>query len=441
MNDTHGSFSRSSADGEAGMAYISSYIKEKVAQNPNDLVLSGGDMFQGGIESNQTRGKIMVEAMNEIGFDAMALGNHELDWGEDVLKETLKLADFPVISCNTFYSDRISIPEWITPFTVVQKQDITVGIIGFARYNMGSSVLASVANQFYFPKASEYIKKYSRELRLSYNCDLVLGVGHDEGANSSDYYLQDIESVTYTDSTTGKPYVDGLMFAHDHATQSGRMNGVPYMEASCNGKKLGVLNYKLEYNGVLYEPKSNWVTILDAYNTCKVEDPAVSALLTKYADEIGDTNAVLYTFTRAYSRDELVRIVCQAMAWFVNNNQEKFGNETVYIASHNYGGVRVDRVGAGAFTMRDLIEMMPFENILAIQKCTKKQVETLQTDTYYRTYTAYEPVYVNNVTTCVTISYVAESGSALQQSYKEYPPYTARDALVEFMKSGEPIRI
>ena len=168
------------------MAYISSYMKEKKSdKDKNAIIMSGGDMFQGGYESNSTRGKIMVDAMNIAGFDVMTLGNHELDWGEDVLKETLKIANFPVISANTFRKDRISRPEWLSPYTIIEREDITIGVIGFARENLGSSILGSIAKEFYFPNPIEYIKRYSLELRLSYNCDLVVAVGHDEGFDSS----------------------------------------------------------------------------------------------------------------------------------------------------------------------------------------------------------------------------------------------------------------
>ena len=88
------------------VAYI---INEKNKSPDTTVILSSGDMFQGSAISNMTQGGVVVEAMNEIGFDAMTIGNHEFDWGIDKIAayndgdEKNGEADFPFLSCNIVY--------------------------------------------------------------------------------------------------------------------------------------------------------------------------------------------------------------------------------------------------------------------------------------------------------------------------------------------------
>ena len=112
----------------------------------------------------------------------MTLGNHEFDWGEERIISNQEMMNFPLLSCNTFYSrDKNLRPEWLEPYTIIERDGLQIGIIGYARTDMGSSIDEQFGGDFYFPSPFSYIKDYSRQLRLSYNCDLILSVGHDEG--------------------------------------------------------------------------------------------------------------------------------------------------------------------------------------------------------------------------------------------------------------------
>ncbi|MBQ2894263.1 MAG: metallophosphoesterase, partial [Clostridia bacterium] len=78
LNDLHGATSK--------LAKIGGYLKEKKQQDPNTVLLSSGDMFQETLESNSNYGTLVNSCLEEIGFECMAIGNHEFDWGLDKLK-------------------------------------------------------------------------------------------------------------------------------------------------------------------------------------------------------------------------------------------------------------------------------------------------------------------------------------------------------------------
>lgn len=442
INDLHGSYIRNSEESEAGISYISKYIRDTVSVNPDKyIVLSGGDMFQGGYESNETRGAIMIDAMNIIGFDAMVLGNHEFDWGEEYIYSFAEQLDCPIISSNTFYSDQETRPSWLSPYTIIQKGDVKVGIIGAARNNMGSSITGSISNNFYFPQANSYVKKYSDDLRLNHNCDVVIAAFHDEGFEGYSGSPTQYEDLTAVSSESGHKYIDAMFFAHDHLRKEGSLNGVPYLESGCNGKNIGVLELNIKGNGVVYTVDDYSTSNLWAHSTCKNKDPEIEALSQKpeYKEIIDLADQVIYTFKNEYTYESksFTDVACMAMYWYVNNHLDKFNNTTVYLASHNTGGIR-SGVSIGDFTRRDLIKVFPFDNQLSIQTCTRNNINSLKGSTYYATYGEGDPVYDSKgYTKAVSITYITESSYAYryQVEYKNYP-FTAKEALVEYLLSG-----
>ena len=444
INDTHGAFTREGKSSyDAGMAYIGSYLKQKKEDDiDNTILVSPGDMWQGGAESNMTKGKIMVDAMNIIGFDCMALGNHEFDWDIDPIKSNKALADFPFISSNIFYSDGSYISDLATPSILLDKGGIKVGIIGACRNNMGSSITGSVASKFKFPDPVSYVKTESDSLR-SQGADIVILVTHDEGIENKKGDLGSTMSTKYTSLTTtnstyNKKYIDCMFFSHDHLVKYGYDNGVPYVEGGCDGKYISSINIELTKTASGYSiDTSNVSQPVDAHTVCTTEDTSISNLKTiKYKAEIGDLNRVLYTFTNTYDNESFTEIICQAMYWYINNHGDEFENTKVSLTSHNTGGVR-GSVSTGAFTYANLVAVCPFDNNLTIQKANSKQVSA--TMSYYKYYKEGEVTYTNGYAYVGSISFISEGtrASNYQTSYTPYTP-TAKDALEAYLLQLSP---
>ena len=109
MNDTHGALIETHAT--AGLIKGSTYIESVRKENKKGtILLSAGDMYQGTAVSNMEYGNTMMECMNALKFDAMAVGNHEFDWGEQIIKnhhdgnKENGEANYPYLACNIFYS-------------------------------------------------------------------------------------------------------------------------------------------------------------------------------------------------------------------------------------------------------------------------------------------------------------------------------------------------
>ena len=443
INDTHGSYTQMREYYEPGMSAISSYIRTRKQSNEdNTLVLSGGDMFQGGFESNSTNGAIMADAMNIIGFDAMAVGNHEFDWGETAAENISSLLNFPMLSSNIFYSNSNERPEWLSPYTIINKEDLKIGIIGAAQYNLGSSIDGTISKDFYFPSPNAYIKSFSTELRLNQGCDLVLALFHDEGydVDRDEVEPTKFNDLTQIDSQTGLKYVDAMFFSHDHYKKEGTYNGVPYIESQCNGRNVGELTLSLRGNGVSYQVIDSSVNNVDMTDYYSLSDSSIDALATKpeYVNVFAQANQVLYTFANTYSKEDFTEVACMAMLWYVNQHKNYFDNVTVYFASHNTGGVRA-KVYRGSFTMRHFVKVFPFDNKLVIQTCTSTNISYMSRSNYYRTAQADDIVYTDGYTKAVSITYITEyrvdenGRNSCQVSRIIYDNYTAKDALYEYL--------
>lgn len=105
LNDFHGAIEKDYPN--LGIAYIANYIENKRLDNPNGtLLLAGGDMLQGSALSNYYQGKSTLSIMETMGFDAMVAGNHEFDWGIEVVTSNFigdNPLSFSLLGANIFH--------------------------------------------------------------------------------------------------------------------------------------------------------------------------------------------------------------------------------------------------------------------------------------------------------------------------------------------------
>lgn len=139
--DMHGSIRRTPgvyAENNGGsLLQCATLVRQIRAENPNLLLLDCGDVFQGTAESFLTRGAVMARAMNALGYDAWALGNHEFDWGIAVLGEMLGKLEAPALAANLLAGPEA--PEGfrrVLPFVVKEVDGLKVAIVGLTTPNV-----------------------------------------------------------------------------------------------------------------------------------------------------------------------------------------------------------------------------------------------------------------------------------------------------------------
>jgi 5'-nucleotidase len=114
-------------------------IAQVRAANPNTLLLSAGDTYTGTLFQVVHHGLDSAELMNSTQYDAMTLGNHEFDEGDDVLAAFLQTIDFPAVAANVDFSASESLNGLAQPYVVLEKGGQQIGVIGLVNPETPSS--------------------------------------------------------------------------------------------------------------------------------------------------------------------------------------------------------------------------------------------------------------------------------------------------------------
>ncbi|PKK86764.1 MAG: hypothetical protein CVV63_03800, partial [Tenericutes bacterium HGW-Tenericutes-8] len=244
LNDLHGSIEKK--DSEIGLAYIANYVEGFRNKNPKGTVLlAGGDMFQGSALSNYYQGRSTLEIMNAMGFDAMVLGNHEFDWGLDVVTGYFDgntengEASFPLLGANVFYQGTTDIVEHIEPYTVIERDGVKIGIIGTMGYGLEQSIAQSRIDGFVFASPADYIETYATYLRTEADVDYVFALTHDPG---------DLNQTVA--GFTGNAKVDIIFNAHSHSRYTTTIHNTSIIQSGSNGRYVGTITIDLTSNDI-----------------------------------------------------------------------------------------------------------------------------------------------------------------------------------------------
>lgn len=435
VNDFHGSFNENRDNGEIGMSKLAAYLKDKV--NQEAVVLSAGDMWQGGVESNLTNGQIIIDSMNYVGFDSMTVGNHEFDWGFDTLENNIKSMEFPMLAANAIDKRTNEAFPYFEPYAIVEKKGVKIGIVGTGAESLPTDITYSVSQYLEFTDQVETVKEYSDFLKTEENCDIVVLASHDGG---SDSYGQ--EPIYFTELTTvsdisGEKYVDAIFLGHDHDTKSGELNDVPYAEGGSNGKGLSYINLKLEKNGDDFDVVDSVSTTIDPYSSgyFNKEDSYINSLLEKYSDELAQADRVICSFSETKSKNDILKLVCDAMIAYANDPKHEsilIDDQKVTAAFHNTGGVR-DSADSGDFTYRDLIKVLPFDNTYCIAKLTDQQFDTWNNSSNYYKGSKGSGKY----TYVATINYLADNPDNSPSEKVFNTNIVIQDIFIEYLEAND----
>lgn len=162
--------------GKGGLIRIASIVNKARKENPNLLVLDGGDMFQGTPYFNYFKGEIMTEIMSKIGYDAGTIGNHEFDNGLSNILSAAQKATFPLISSNYDFSDTI-LNGIVKDHLIIEKGGIKIGIYGLGieleglvgKLNYGKTV---------YNDPLQTALKMEAILKNDHRCNLVIALSH-----------------------------------------------------------------------------------------------------------------------------------------------------------------------------------------------------------------------------------------------------------------------
>src|SRR2546421_11507286 len=161
---------------QGGMATLAAQVNALRARAPErTLLVDGGDAWQGTFISNANKGEAVTKAMSLMRYDAMAVGNHDFDWGQDVLAQRAKEASFPFLATNVVETASGKLPGYLKPYIVKDMGIAKVGILGVTNPDSNTIVKAtSVAGLRFGPAAQ--VEPFLTELKRM--ADIIVVVAH-----------------------------------------------------------------------------------------------------------------------------------------------------------------------------------------------------------------------------------------------------------------------
>jgi 5''-nucleotidase/2'',3''-cyclic phosphodiesterase and related esterases len=212
-NDTHSqvepteksSLPTANLGGYARRMGVISKIRER---EKNVLLLDAGDFSQGTPFFNFYNGRIEIDALNRMKYDAVTLGNHEFDNGMDTLSVVLKNAQFPVLSSN-YSVEKTVLDGMVKPYIVLNRGGIKIGILALNVNPKGLIFEKNYKGMIYLDPVERAIE-VSVFLKKKEKCDVIICLSH-LGADSAKHVVNDYEIARKT------RFIDVIIGGHSHS--------------------------------------------------------------------------------------------------------------------------------------------------------------------------------------------------------------------------------
>ncbi len=442
INDLHGKFGDSY--GNIGVDELTTYLRSAQTQNENTVLLSAGDMWQGSAESNSTKGNIITDWMNDLGFSAMALGNHEFDWGERYIQENEAIARFPFLAINIYDSETRQRVEYCDASVMIERSGVKIGIIG-AIGNCYNDIAVEQTEGVYFKTGAELtslVKAESRKLK-NQGADVIVYVIHD-GEN---------EKYTHYDESLSNGFVDLVFEGHTHkVVKKQDRYGVWHLQTGGDNSQ-GVSHAQITVNTMAGESSVTAKTVYKSTYQNKADDPVVEALLVKYADELEKVNEVLGYNDSDKEYADLANVAAKAMYLA---GEERWGADSKYAGKIVLGGGFISvrspyYLPAGEVTYGDIYTLFTFDNPIVLCKLSGSRLKSQfinTTNSHYYSYygTAGEQIknnVVNNETYyvivdtyCANYDYYGMGYLEIVEYYDSAKEVFTRDLLAELIEDG-----
>ncbi len=391
-----------------GLAKIATLIKRARREQPNLVLIDSGDTIQGSpLESFHSRKNNkppdpMMLAMNSLNYDAMAVGNHEYNFGLKVLDKARKEANFPWLSANTY--DSATRKTHYKPYVVKEVAGVKIGILGLTTPGVPNwdNPPNYAGLEFHEPVAEA--QKWVPVLRDQEKVDVVviamhMGLGEDlrTGEVSPGQVPHENEAITIAKEVPG---VDVIFMGHTHRDVPALyINGVLLTQANHWGRHLARADVYLQKAGAGWRVYAKSARTIPADD--RVEpDPDVVKLAEPYDQETqGWLSRVIGQSPEELTARE-ARFQDTAILDLIQKVQLEAGKADVsMVASFNSEA----RIAKGPVSVRDIAGLYVYENTLAVLEVTGQQLK-----------------------------------DALEHSAKYYKPYVAGKSLARFNRRKDP---
>lgn len=374
-----------------GIELISAHIKYLRDEYPDSLILlDGGDIMQGSIISNLSKGKAAIDFYNYLKYDAVTIGNHEWDFGYDeitkdvhgILKRRILNAEFPFVVSNIYYKEdgkpfRLTN---LTPYTIVERKGIKIGIIGVTTTSTPITTHPNNIKGLYFSDPVNEIKSLIPEIQ-SRGVSTIVILSHTGGKcnekNECSGEIFDIAKNLSSDT------VSVIFGGHTHNAMTTTVNDIKIVQPNAYGISYGRVDLFFDRStGKLLKDRIRVESPIYFTETLSIKgnlihlkpDRDATKSLAQYLISVErikkDIICNVTDDIDIISKDTLPlgQIITEAILSFPDVKGD--------IAIYNTGGIK-SSMKKGALTYGKLYEIIPFDNTVVSVILTGSQLKDI----------------------------------------------------------------
>lgn len=331
-------------DGRGGLARVATLDRQIAATGRTPLMLLAGDFLSSSVASTVFKGAQMIEALNAIGLDVATLGNHEFDFGLDVLRQRMREAKFDWVVSNVIDRETGNPIGGAAPYLIRTINSVRIGIIGLCLTHEGMPVDRLERMELVAPL--EAAGTYIPELRKQ-GVDIIIALTH----------------LTYAEDRALAerfPEIDVIVGGHEHSPITSTVGNTLISKAGAEARFVARIDLNRR-NADTVEKFYELIPITDALR----DDPAAAEVINAWEARLGKELELTVGRTSVPLDGRNTRV--RSMETNLGNLLADAIRADVdaEIAIVNGGGIRSDKVyEPGALSRRHLLEMHPFGNVV-----------------------------------------------------------------------------
>lgn len=410
-SDLHGYFM--TRDGRGGIELFAGYVNNLRAARAADrgavVLLDAGDTFQGGVESDLSEGAVVVDAYNALGYAALAIGNHEFDFGSadkpgarqdpladprGALKARAAQAHFPFLAANLLDTDTGRPVEWpnVHPSTLITAGGIKVGIVGVMTSGALRATLPLNVIGLRMAPLADTVRAQAVALRAQGAQVVVVaahaGGGCDSFADPHDLSTCDPNAEIF-DLARDLPQglVDAIVAGHTHAGLAHTVAGIPIVQSFWGGRAFGRIDLVVDrasgrvLNGTPFAPQDICATRrVGGAGACALDASSADGASVWYEGQpVAPDTAIVRAMEPALARVRELQatplgVILDTPLPRTGDPESPLGNlfadalreaggADIALNNNSLGGLRADLPG-GPLTFGQLYDTFPFDNRL-----------------------------------------------------------------------------
>ncbi len=369
-NDTHSHHEPQGRTGTGGAARQATVIKAIRDSVDNSLLLDAGDRFTGTLFHKYYEGVDNIKIMNALGYDAMALGNHEFDNGLEVLERFVSGVNFPVLSANVDFGRLETLAAKIPASTTLEVGGEKIGIIGLVTAET-PEITINFTDKDAITWSDDYAAAVNREVAILKSDGINkiilvthIGLGMDKAVAAR---VTDVDVIVggHSHTVVSSIFKEGGDTKYPLSVEGADGKPVYIVQAGDRDRFVGKLDLRFDKDGNVIRARGDLVRL-----TRYIEpDPEIQALVGELAEpinELKNTAVADSTGTVVTSNQLMSNKSCRGQECLIGNLiADAIRAETgADIAMQNGGGIRAD-IDEGDVTVGEVLTVLPFGNTIA----------------------------------------------------------------------------